>query len=244
MTRGSRMRYSGVVVACATWYVLQGPPVIANEAPRPVIATETARLPQCDEACGSSAKCDVHCLAGGEVQMEYICGEWDGGAENGHCDGDTCWTECGPTVGCNNPCESALGVLSACDVYDGGEGNGWCTSCGDRVCDPGSEGCSTCPQDCGQCPVEQGPGTPGDVDGGDACNAQGYYCPISEISLPPDGENLFLHCPYEWQEEFGPHCSKADACYGMCAPDEECLATSVGHLCVGNGYDCDTPIGG
>lgn len=97
------------------------------------------------------------------------------GCGDGTCEGSesclTCPADCGCT-GCGMECSAGECRITACDGRECGDdgcggvcgdcpahhtcAEGLCEYepwCGDEACDP-SEGCTDCPQDCGQCPTE------------------------------------------------------------------------------------------
>lgn len=115
-------------------------------------ATPDARtsLPLCASECGEEATCDTACeYPVGEIWAFTTCGEYDGGFENGWCNGPDCEAICGPYASPEQFCYDE-NVASDCETY------GDYAVCEDDICANigGNENCSTCPQDCGgACPV-------------------------------------------------------------------------------------------
>ena len=105
-----------------------------------------APMQDCASVCGSSELCETGCFDSQSPPMETTCGEYDGGASNGWCDGDTCVSLCDSNAYCNWECYWG-GNPSSCGEY------GECTLiCGDGVCSLGiDENPDSCDDDCGSC---------------------------------------------------------------------------------------------
>jgi hypothetical protein len=99
----------------------------------------------CYEACDSEADCDLECENDGGGPT--TCGEYDGGASNGWCDGDTCEDVCGPY---SDPSWACYANGQPTDCY----GYGDYVTCGDGFCSTITEleSCGTCEDDCDVCP--------------------------------------------------------------------------------------------
>src|SRR5690242_5153148 len=103
-----------------------------------------ARRPSCEEVCDPDASCDTDCEYWvGESLAFSTCGDYDGGPDNGQCNGDSCDTLCGPFAPPERECWSD-DQPTDCDTF------GYYVACDDGYCAAGTtdEDCGNCPEDC------------------------------------------------------------------------------------------------
>jgi len=226
----NRLRFV-VVLAVVTVYYSTGD----------LSGVSASRSDWCDDEqiCNDTVECSTECVNRDVFPQEFItCGDFYGGWEDSYCE-----NECGSPNSCSDyespeNCPTDCGepgdgvCQTAYENYSTGDGD--CGSCGDGTCQPSHETCGGC-ADCGSnC---QGGGTPGNSCGTNLLyNSDGYCCGSSSGTFPPDGDNLYVSCPYAWA---GPHCGYSNACYGLCDSGEQCLQISGGqYRCVGGGSSC------
>ena len=182
----------------------------------------------CESVCGSSALCETECWYAPDPESEMIpttCGEYDGGASNGWCDGDTCVALCDSNAFCQWGCYYE-GQPSSCGEY------GLCTLiCGDALCSPAiGENPGTCPDDCGECGDGQCSAFWGEND-----PADGRYCHAD--CAPLTGWTACAECdPTDQDCASNEVCNAAQCChpvsaicaqFGYCTSNSQCCGNEV-----------------
>jgi hypothetical protein len=205
--KGMRMWGAAVVVGLFLW-------------PHGAVNASAAVYDWCYNSCGPEAACTTECENDGGGGT--TCGEYDGGASNGWCDGDTCDNVCGPW---SHGSWSCYHQGQPTDCYEYGD----YAQCGDDLCAFvwGVEDCSSCAADCGQCPV--------------------FVCGNSECEF---GET-FRTCPIDCNDPgTSGYCGdgicsseETTSCADCLDPDEYCDGINhfcpVAHQCVSNWCSLD-----
>lgn len=95
--RKTWIRFTAIAAALVGLYLTNG------------AALQATAIPQCDGlefSCNDTADCDASCLEWtGEGWNATTCGQFNGGYQNGMCDGDSCWHWCDVLI-CEATCYS------------------------------------------------------------------------------------------------------------------------------------------
>lgn len=165
----------------------------------------------CDQICNGGTDCSAPCwhYPPGMPGFEITCGEYEGGALSGYCEG-----YCGDGY-CN-------GYDNIENIYNCEDD---CGSCGDGYCDS-SETCSSCGTDCGPCHGGTGqcdPEEPEDAECGPYfCNPSSTCCTGIHVCDPAQQ-----------------NCAEVGFGCDACAGDEVCRASANGNVwCITAGQDC------
>ncbi|GMV23128.1 MAG: hypothetical protein AMXMBFR57_30770 [Acidimicrobiia bacterium] len=168
----------------------------------------------CYNSCDSGAACSLECENDGGGTT--TCGDYDGGAGNGWCDGDTCGDICSPHTPAWYECYDD-NVFTDCGTY------GDAAACDDGICAINEvEDCDSCPEDCGACPPFNCDDNFCDAEAGETAR----NCPSDCDDLPGQTCNDSVCEPGE-----GPECEECVTPIEYCGWEYGC---PMGWECVGN----------